>query len=437
MTVGEVTKESLGALPIERLEAQITELAGHLAAAVCRWFELVAEFDRRKAYETWGCISCAYWLSWHCGLDMRSARDKVRVARALEELPLIREKFAAGILSYSKVRAVTRVATPTTEEDLVMLAEHSTGAQLDRICAAYRRGTDLEEERRGVKDRHARTSARFFREDDGSGVLIVRFAPEDMAVVKAAWQAAREELSTENGSAEPLESGPLGAKAVVAMAESYLANGPAARKDRFLAMIHVDEDVLTDDTDGRCELDDGPALSPDTERRIACDAPFIAVLLDSLGKPVKVGKKTQAVPTRVKRAVRARDRGCRFPGCGQRRFTDVHHIQWRSRGGNHRLDNLVELCWHHHWLVHEGGWNICAEASGELTASKPNGTRLVLRPVGIDPNDGSIERRNADHGIVVEPTTCEPTWYGDPLDLDHITTSLMQQWEWEHPEDGA
>ena len=145
-----------------------------------------------------------------------------------------------------------------------MLAEHSTGAQLDRIVAAYRRGIDLEQERRGVRDRQAGTSAMFFWDDDGSGVLTVRLAPEDAKVVKAAWDAARDEVSPGDGSAEPPEPGPLGARAVVAMAESYLANGPAARKDRYLAMIHVDEQVLSDDTDARCELDDGPALSPDT-----------------------------------------------------------------------------------------------------------------------------------------------------------------------------
>jgi Domain of unknown function (DUF222) len=295
MTVGEAT-DALADVPTERLEAQITELAGHLAAAECRWLELVGEFDRRKGYEAWGCISCAYWLSWHCGLDLRSARDKVRVARALEDLPLIRAAFAAGTISYSKVRAITRVATPATEADLVMLAGSSTGAQLDRIVAAYRRGVDLEQERRGVRDRHASTSAMFFWDDDGSGVLTVRLAPEDAKLVKAAWEAAREEVSSGDGSAEPPERGPLGARAVVALAESYLTNGPAARKDRYLAMIHVDEQVLREDTDGRCELDDGPALSPDTARRIACDAPFIAVLVDKLGRPVKVGKKTQAIP---------------------------------------------------------------------------------------------------------------------------------------------
>jgi hypothetical protein len=325
MTVGEAV--ALEDVPTERLEAQITELAGHLAAAECRWLELVAEFDRRKGYEAWGCISCAYWLSWHCGLDLHSARDKVRVARALEDLPLIREKFGAGSLSYSKVRAITRVATPATEKDLVMLAESSTGAQLERIASAYRRGINLEEERRGVRDRHANTSATIFWDDDGSAVLTARLAPEDAAVVKAALQAAREELSTENGSAEPLARGPLAAQALVAMAESFLAHGPAARKDRYLAMIHVDADVLTDDTDGRCELDDGPALSPETARRLCCDNPFATVLLDSLGQPAKVGQKTQAIPTRVKRAVRGPRSWVPVPGM---RATQVHRCASHS-----------------------------------------------------------------------------------------------------------
>ena len=391
MTVGEATEIGLEDVPTERLEAQITELAGHLAAAECRWLELVAEFDRRKGYEAWGCISCAYWLSWHCGLDLRSARDKVRVGRSLEDLRLVREKFAAGSISYSKVRAITRVATPATEEDLVMLAESSTTEHVERIV----RGVPAGDQPRGGAARGAgpstRTQGDVLWDDDGSGVMYGRGSrPKTSAVVKAALQAAREELSPDDGSAEPPEPGPLGAEALVAMAESFLAHGPAARKDRYLAMIHVDADVLTDDTDGRCELDDGPALSPETARRIACDNPFVAVLLDSVGKPAKVGKKTQAIPTRVKRAVRARDRGCRFPGCGQRKFTDVHHIRWRSRGGKHRLANLAELCWHHHWLVHEGGWDLVAEADGELTAIQPNGERLTLRSV----SDRSRRRRH-------------------------------------------
>ena len=115
-------------MPLERLEAEITELAGHLAAGECRWLQLIAEYDRRAGYEQWGCHSAVQWLGWHCSLDARAAREKLRVAHALADLPLIIEEFAAGRLSYSKVRAITRVATPTNEEDLVMLAQHAAAS---------------------------------------------------------------------------------------------------------------------------------------------------------------------------------------------------------------------------------------------------------------------------------------------------------------------
>jgi hypothetical protein len=433
MTVGEVSAETLGDVPTERLEAEITEYAAHFAAAECRWLLLVAEYDRRRAYESWGCISCAYWLSWHCGLDLRSARDRVRVARSLEHLPHVREAFAAGRISYSKARAITRIASPATEKDLVMMAEHAPTGHVERIVRGFRRAIDLEEERRGVRDRNAATSVVWFWDDDGSGVVYARLNPEDAATVRKALDAAREDVvAGSDGSAEPLAAGPSKAQALVAMAESYVANGPAARSARWQMVIHVDHDVLTNNSDGLCELDDGPALSPDTARRLACDQALIPVLKDSLGRPAHVGT-TIEVPERVKRAVRTRDRGCRFPGCGQRMFTSIHHVRWRSRGGPHKLDNLVELCWHHHWLVHEGGWNLVVETSGALTAIQPNGEPLVQRAVEIDPNDGGIVRRNHDAGVRITSDTMIPNWYGDRLDLDHITSSLMQDWVREHP----
>ncbi len=133
------SREEAACLPLERLEAEITELAGNLAAAECRWLLLVAEFDRRRGWEQWGCRSLVHWLGWHCALDERAAREKVRVARALTEFSAICEQFARGRLSYSKVRAITRIATPETEADLVNLAEHATAAQVERLVAAYRK----------------------------------------------------------------------------------------------------------------------------------------------------------------------------------------------------------------------------------------------------------------------------------------------------------
>src|SRR5947209_12068261 len=102
-------------LPTERLEAEITELAGHLNAATARWLLLIAEYDRREAWSSWECHSCAHWLSWKCGLGLVAAREHVRVGRAVGELPHIRSAFLSGQLSYSKVRGLTRIATPATD----------------------------------------------------------------------------------------------------------------------------------------------------------------------------------------------------------------------------------------------------------------------------------------------------------------------------------
>ncbi|HEX4152058.1 MAG TPA: DUF222 domain-containing protein, partial [Steroidobacteraceae bacterium] len=104
------------ALSIPQLRAQITELAGHLNAAQHRWLVLIAEFDRRQGWSDGATQSCAHWLNWQCGLDMGAAREKVRVARALEKLPKISAAMERGALSYSKLRALSRVASEATEE---------------------------------------------------------------------------------------------------------------------------------------------------------------------------------------------------------------------------------------------------------------------------------------------------------------------------------
>lgn len=127
------------AAPLEVLERQITEFAGQLAAAECEWLSMVAEFDRRRGFESWQLRSTAEWLSWRCGLAPVAAREKVRVARALNDLPAITSAFSEGRLSYSKVRALARVATPATDAEFLLMAEHSTAAQLEVMCRSYAR----------------------------------------------------------------------------------------------------------------------------------------------------------------------------------------------------------------------------------------------------------------------------------------------------------
>jgi hypothetical protein len=143
------------------------------------------------------------------------------------------------------------------------------------------------------------------------------------------------------------------------------------------------------------------------------------------GQPVAIGDKAPSIPASTRRAVRARDQGCRFPGCGARAFTNIHHIRHRARRGGNELINLVELCWFHHRLVHEGGWNLRFDSTGEVLAIRPNGN-VLPRPRATGGHDGhEIERGNRDLDIKIEPTTCIPRWYGDRLDLDEIVSGLM------------
>ena len=179
-------------VPLERLEAEITSLAGHLAAAERRWLVLVAEYDRRRGYEEWGCRTCAHWLSWHCGLDLRAAQERVRVARALEPLPLISAEFGAGKLSYSKVRALTRVATPENEAGLVAVALHATAVQVERAVRAYRGALSSEDETEHANARHMARYLRYDWAEDGSLEGSFRIPPEMAAIfLKSVDVAAR------------------------------------------------------------------------------------------------------------------------------------------------------------------------------------------------------------------------------------------------------
>jgi 5-methylcytosine-specific restriction endonuclease McrA len=247
-----------------------------------------------------------------------------------------------------------------------------------------------------------------------------------------ALDGAREQLCAdargEGGPAGPVHRLPSATNvdALHLMAESFLAHGSAARTggDRYQVVVNVDEDVLTDDApDGMCELDGGPRLAPETVRRLGCDASTVVLVRRKDGTLLTATNKTQAIPRRVRRMLRARDQGCRFPGCGQRAFVDAHHIHHRARGGSNELDNLVELCWFHHRLVHEGGWKLRFDDGGGVLVTNPAGNLIPSRqPVGV--TAGGLEDRNHRTGLAIDPTTVTPRWYGDSLDLGHITTAL-------------
>ncbi len=437
MSRGEAS--TMEAMPLERLEAEITELAGQLAAGEYRWLELVAEYDRRAGHEAWGCRTIAHWLSWHCGLDMRSAREKVRVAHALEELPLVAEQFAAGRLSYSKVRAITRVATPANEEQLVMYAQHTTAAQVERIVRTYRGVRSPAEETEHANRLHEEQYLQVEYDLDGAGVTSGRMPPEIAAALLQALELARKRMPAdqrgEGGPAGPPRSrGAINVDALAMIIETFMASEPAARSggDRWMVGVNVDAEVLIDDDpEGVCELDDGPELPAETVRRLFCDASTVAIIRRQNGEPLTVSRRSRTLPRAARRAARFRDKGCRFPGCGERIFIDVHHIHHQGRGGGHEVTNVVELCWFHHRLVHEGGWTLRFLEHDEVIAITPEGN--VISSV-IEPCDRvrtPIGQRNATAGLAIDSQAITPNWWHDPLHLGDIVAGL----EW-HDERG-
>ena len=197
-------------VPLERLEAQICELAGHLTAATCRFLLLVGDFDARRGWESWDLPSCSAWLAWKCQLAPGTAREQVRVARALRELPVIRGEFAAGRMSYAKVRALTRIATAATEQDLAELAGPMTGGQLDRFARAHRQVSRAD-------DQHARAARRVtwrIDDEDGSLAMTVRLPAVKGQVLVQALRAAAADLdhphdAGHDGGASAEAPGPL------------------------------------------------------------------------------------------------------------------------------------------------------------------------------------------------------------------------------------
>jgi hypothetical protein len=305
------------------------------------------------------------------------------VARALTELPLVREAMERGELTYSKVRALTRVATPEIEEDLVELARQATAAQLERVARAY--GTAM-----NAEDAHRIFERRYFSyewESDGSLSVRGNLTAEDGATLLLALEVGREALrdacteAEQGGSAEPRE--PVNADALVLMAEGLLAQGPSGRPagERAQVVIHVDEQALAGDesTPRRCELEDGAAISPETARRLSCDASRVT-LVDGPDGPVSQGRRSRTIPTGMRREVRARDGGCRFPGCTHRRWVDDHHIRHWAKGGETTPENLVQLCRRHHRLCHEGGFTVERKRSGEFVFRNPHGLVLEASP---------------------------------------------------------
>ena len=352
-----------GSCSTEGLGDAIAELAARLHAATYGLLVLVREFDERKGWNN-GFLSCAHWLHWRTGIDLGASREKVRVARALDTLPLVSAAMRRSTISYAKVRAITRVATPQNEASLVDLALAGTAAHVERFVRAWRR-VDYVLEARDTEVRHLRRELSMWVDDDGRVVIRGRLTPELGAVVQRALEAASDRLFREaagspsgDAMAEDLTPGQRHADALGLLAEAALAadldRGTAG--DRYHVVLHVEpresasnrppaepacgsacdapvpDDAVTESRvcdavrhnadavepggfDATLEVGgDALRVSGETSRRLACDASVVVLRHGASGTVIEVERKTRTIPPAIRRALLARDTRCRFPG---------------------------------------------------------------------------------------------------------------------------
>ncbi|MGO1894943.1 MAG: DUF222 domain-containing protein [Brachybacterium sp.] len=414
----------------ESLGDRIQQHAAAIAAATCELLLMVGEFDARGAVGWFvGFKSTAHWLSWSCSMAPGTAREHVRVARALLSMPLTVTEFRAGRLSYSKVREMTRVADRVDEQVLVEMARAMTASQLMRTIAGFRAadGSRLGQDA-------VRRAEWFVREDgmvevravlpaeigaelvtalelamdrDGSAPPALERespsrAPSDGLDEKAGFaddhatdERSADDHSADERAAEITTTATLEqrkADALHGLARTYLAAEPDDRsgEDRHLVIVQVSAETLAQNVPAgtprprahdvpagtlrRCgALGAGP-LEVATAERLACTGQVSLMLTDAGGEILHLGRKQRLASRAQRRALRLRDTTCTFPGCHQTKHLDAHHLVPWSQGGLTDIDGLALLCRRHHVMVHEGGMRVVHDFS----RSSPHEPRLQV-----------------------------------------------------------
>jgi hypothetical protein len=379
-----ITRRSL-----DQLETDIISLSSHIKSMEYEFLVLLREFDLRQGWKAYHFSHCSDWLNMKCGMAPGTAREKLRVANALFDLPQISTAFQKGDLSYSKARALSRIATPTTEEHLLDFALKATAAQVDRHCMELRnvqRHASTQDANRLHDNRYLSCSPH----SDGSVTLSVELPKETAALVMKALEmavpklAAKDEYEGEEESTwdeHPSRGAPellqQQADALVELAKSYLAGGndnKSCTADHYQVTVHVDENALR----GASVAESKSDLPIETVRRLCCDSSLVASTDDENGKTKDLSRKHRVVHPSLRRKLMSRDKGCRFPGCTHEKWLDAHHVVHWADGGETTAGNLVMLCSKHHRLLHEGGFEIKPGAGGQWHFRNASGMRNTV-----------------------------------------------------------
>jgi hypothetical protein len=334
--------------------------------------------SKRSGAELISSIDAAHWLSMRFGISTWKARRLIGAAEALEYLPLLSDALIGGRLGLDKVAELARFASAQDEQHLIKWA-----AQVS--CAAVRHRGDLQTQSRineVVEADRSRFVSWWYSSDGQRFGLEADLPAAQGARVARAIERVAESIPSMPGEEDPSSAPARRADALVALASASLAADPDP--DRATVVVHARLEALSENS-GSCEIENGPVLHPESVRRLLCNARVQTVVEDPAGNVLGIGRMTREPSAWMVRQVRYRDRECRFPGCGAKRFTEAHHLVFWRHGGHTELDNLLLICSFHHRLVHEHGWSVASSPDRSIKWFRPGGTEYRAGPSQATP----------------------------------------------------
>jgi hypothetical protein len=360
----------------DEVEEVFDHFSGLSSAALSRLCDAIRLIDERQAWMTDGARSLTDWVAARARIRRETAVRLVSISRRLVDLPVIRKHFAAGELSLDQVDAVSGVATPDTELEWVGRVLGLSAGELDRLVRRHR-GID-EVEAKSVWER--RRLVRQWNLDESELKFHGRLPGDQGRIFDEAIDTRVDEMppNPETGLFDPLETRAADALTELAATANDGVAAPAQ------VTVFADLQALTTESQGHARLDNTAPLSNTAAQRLACDS-LVETVLTEGAQTVGIGRRSRKIPAWLRRLVIERDGGCcRFPGCGNRRWLQVHHIISWADGGPTDLDNLILVCGFHHRFVHEHGWKVTGPPDGRVFR-KPDWTPFPRPREPLDP----------------------------------------------------
>ena len=360
------TDTNVAKMSTEEIMEEAAETSRRQASLAGRMVQLTGELDRRQGWRAEGATSLEAWIVKRCGVSIATARAWAHVGERLFDLPHLAAGLSEGELSFDKVRAVVDTATPETDRDLRERARQCSVHQLAQLSRSRKGASSA-----SAKADYEMRSVRF---NDTFRTVTAQLPPESYAEVRSTLEARAKQMPSDGETRWDQRV----SDAFLETVRSQSRPGPTGS---HVVVVHVPLGAVTDETSELVgELERGDLISGETVRRIACDATIVIALDDDVGHTMYEGRARRFPTDAQRREIMRRDRHCRFPGCTNVTFTNVHHVKPWKPGGGTDLDNLALLCEHHHRQVHSRSWTMSGNANEELTFVGPTGRSMTSRP---------------------------------------------------------